>query len=128
MINKITSGAKAMLGAIVLLLVFTGSAIAQDKVTEGTAKLTGFMKTQLSLNDNQYTKVSDVNRVYLQKAKDSHATNASKLDKAKKLKALEEERDTKLKSVLTKDQYKIFIANRAENTKKLKEACEEVIK
>jgi len=128
MINKITSAAKAMVGAVVLLLVFTGTAMAQDKVIDGSVKLTGYLKTQLSLNDSQYTKVKDVNRVYLQKAKESYASNASKLDKAKKLKALEEERDIKLQSVLTKDQYKIFIANRGENSKKLKEAYDEAIK
>jgi hypothetical protein len=120
MIRKITSAAKAFLSAVVLLLMFTTTALAQDTSGEGIKKLNDHMKVQLSLNDSQYAKVNDINRVFVQKVGDSEKGNASKLDKAKKVKALEAERDTKLKSVLTEDQYKVFVANRAENTKKLK--------
>ena len=120
MIRKFTSAAKAMLGAMALLLMFTTSVLAQDKSAEGLTKLNDYMKAQLSLNDSQYAKVNDVNRVFVQKANENEKSNANKLDKAKKVKALEADRDTKLQSVLTKEQYKIFIANRAENTKKLK--------
>lgn len=120
MIRKFTSAAKGMLGAMALLLMFTTAALAQDKSAEGLTKLNDYMKAQLSLNDSQYAKVNDVNRVFVQKANENEKSNANKLDKAKKVKALEADRDTKLQSVLTKEQYKIFIANRAENTKKLK--------
>ena len=120
MIKKITSAAKLMLGAMALALMFTTAALAQDKSAENLTKLNDHMKTQLSLNDSQYVKVNDINRVFVTKAKESEKSNANKLDKAKKIKALEEDRDTKLKSVLTADQYKIFVANRGENTKKLK--------
>lgn len=120
MIKKMTSAAKVMLSAVALLLMFTTAALAQDKSAENLTKLNDHMKTQLSLNDSQYAKVNDINRVFVTKAKESEKSNANKLDKAKKIKALEEDRDTKLKSVLTADQYKIFVANRGENTKKLK--------
>ena len=120
MIKKITSAAKLMLSAMALALMFTTAALAQDKSAENLTKLNGHMKMQLSLNDSQYAKVNDINRVFVTKAKESEKSNANKLDKAKKIKALEEDRDTKLKSVLTSDQYKIFVANRGENTKKLK--------
>ncbi|KGO84911.1 hypothetical protein Q765_18955 [Flavobacterium rivuli WB 3.3-2 = DSM 21788] len=120
MIKKITSAVKLMLGAMALVVMFTTAALAQDKAAENLTKLNDHMKTQLSLNDSQYVKVNDINRVFVTKAKESEKSNANKLDKAKKIKALEEDRDTKLKSVLTADQYKIFVANRGENTKKLK--------
>jgi hypothetical protein len=120
MIRKITSATKAFLGAVALLLMFTTTALGQDTPAEGIKKLNDHMKVQLSLNDSQHAKVSDINRVFVQKVGDSEKGNASKLDKAKKVKALEAERDTKLKSVLTEDQYKVFVANRTENTKKLK--------
>lgn len=120
MIKKITSAAKIMLGAMALLLMFTTAALAQDKSAENLTKLNDHMKAQLSLNDSQYAKVNDINRVFVTKAKESEKGNASKLDKAKKIKALEEDRDSKLKSVLTADQYKVFVANRGENTKKLR--------
>ena len=113
-----------MLGAVALLLMFTATATAQEKTADGAKKLTDHLKTQLALNDSQYAKVSDINRVYLQKAKENGQSINNKLDKAKKLKALDEERDTKLQSVLSKDQYKLYVAHRTENNKKLKECSE----
>jgi len=120
MIKKIASATQTLIGAVALLLMLTTSAVAQDKTAEGITKLNDHMKTQLSLNESQYGKVNEINRVFVQKAVESEKSNANKLDKAKKVKTLEADRDTKLKSVLTADQYKIFVANRGENTKKLK--------
>jgi hypothetical protein len=127
MIKKFTSAAKAMIGAAALLLMFTttGQAQEKDKAAEGAKAVTAQMKSQLTLSDSQYTKVLDVNRTYLQKANDSKAMGVTKVDKAKKMKALGEERDAKLKSVLTEDQYKIYTAGRAGNMKKLREFCPE---
>ncbi len=118
MTSKIKSAAKAMLVAAALLFVFTATATAQDK--DALSNLNTYMKEQLSLNDSQAAKVNDINRVFMQKTKENEKTNLSKLDKAKKVKLYEEDRDKKLESVLTKEQYKTFIANRAENTKRLK--------
>lgn len=118
MTSKIKSAAKAMLVAAALFFVFTTTATAQDK--DALSNLNTYMKEQLSLNDSQAAKVNDINRVFMQKTKENEKTNLSKLDKAKKVKLYEEDRDKKLESVLTKEQYKTFIANRAENTKRLK--------
>jgi len=123
MINKITSAAKAMVAVAALLFMFTATAAAQDK--DALTSLNTYMKEQLSLNDSQTAKVNDINRVFMQKTKENEKTNLSKLDKAKKVKLYEEDRDKKLQSVLTKEQYKTFIANRAENTKRLKELLPE---
>ena len=123
MINKITSAAKEMVAVAALLFMFTATAAAQDK--DALTSLNTYMKEQLSLNDSQTAKVNDINRVFMQKTKENEKTNLSKLDKAKKVKLYEEDRDKKLQSVLTKEQYKTFIANRAENTKRLKELLPE---
>jgi hypothetical protein len=126
MIRKITSAVKATLAVAALLFMFTTTAAAQDK--DALTGLNTYMKEQLSLNDSQAAKVNEINRAFMQKAKENEKTNLSKLDKAKKIKLYEEERDKKLQSVLTKEQYKTFIANRAENTKKLKELLPEKTK
>jgi len=123
MISKITSAAKAMLAAAALLFLFSTTATAQDK--DALTSLNTYMKEQLSLNDSQTAKVNDINRVFMQKTRENEKTNLRKLDKAKKVKLYEEDRDKKLQSVLTKEQYKTFIANRAENTKRLKELLPE---
>jgi hypothetical protein len=120
MTSKIASAAKAIAG-VLLFFVFTASAMAQekDKASEGAKTITTEMKAQLSLNDSQHTKVMDINKTFLQKAAEAEKTvNAT--DKAKKLKALTDERDAKLKSVLTETQYKTYNANRASNGKKLR--------
>jgi len=118
-----TTAFKAFIGTFVLLLMFSTNALAQDKISEGATAVTKQMKTQLSLNDSQYTKVMDVNKTFLTKATEANKT-ANKREKAKKLKTLTEDREAKLKSVLTADQYKIFAANRANYAKKLREYYE----
>ncbi|RWW99576.1 hypothetical protein [Flavobacterium cerinum] len=120
MFKAVTSMVKGIVGAIALLLVTTTAAMAQDKLAEGAKTVTTEMKTQLVLNDGQYSQVLDVNRAYLKKVKENNESGASSVAKAKKMQALNEEKDTKLKSVLTEVQYKKYAAGRAENIKKLK--------
>ncbi len=125
MINKLTSGTKTLLAAAALLLAVTTTAFAQetDKLAEGAKTSAAQMKSQLTLNDNQYTQVVDVNKAYLKKVKDCKASGDTAPAKAKKMQALNEERDSKLKSVLTPTQYKKYAAVRADNIKKLKAAA-----
>lgn len=116
-----TQKLKQVLGAIAIMLLFTLNTHAQAKGAEGARAVTNHMKEELSLNDGQYTKVYAVNLDFMEKAIDNRNSGKSKVEKAKRLKALEDERDNKLKSVLSDDQYKKFIANKAENRKKLRE-------
>lgn len=125
MIKKLTSAAKTILGTAALLLAVTTTAVAQEKdmIAEGAKTSATQMKAQLTLNDNQYTQVVDVNKTYLKKVKECKASGDNSAAKAKKMQALNEERDGKLKSVLTETQYKKYASVRAENIKKLKEAA-----
>ncbi|MNK24475.1 hypothetical protein D3C87_427810 [compost metagenome] len=126
MIKALVSAVKLMVGAIALLLMVTTTVTAQekDKVAEGAKTVTAQMKTQLVLNDNQQTQVLDVNRTYLKKVKDNKESGATAVQKAKKMQALNEERDNKLKSVLTATQYKKYSADKVENTRKLRESIQ----
>ncbi|KGO91087.1 hypothetical protein [Flavobacterium subsaxonicum] len=125
MIRNFKAASRAVLSAVALLVLFTTSAMAQDRVAEGAKKVTDGMKTQLTLNDSQYAKVLEINKAYLVKVKESKAKSVNKVEAAKKLKTIDEDREAKLKSVLTADQYKAFAATRADNKKKLKEYLEE---
>lgn len=112
---KLFAGALLMLG----MAVTTVSAQEKDKAGEGAKAVTTEMKTQLTLNENQYAQVMDINKKFLVKAAEAEkVTNAT--DKAKKLKALTDDRDAKLKSVLNETQYKTYQAGRAANAKKLR--------
>ena len=125
MIKKRIPLLRVFLAAAALLLAVTTTSFAQetDKLAEGAKTSATQMKSQLTLNDNQYTQVVDVNKAYLKKVKDCKASGDTAAAKAKKMQALNEERDSKLKSVLTATQYKKYAAVRAENIKKLKEAA-----
>ena len=125
MIKKLSSAAKTLFGAALLLLAVSTTAVAQetDKLAEGAKAAASQMKTQLVLNDNQYTQVVDVNKAYLKKVKECRASGDTAPAKAKKMQALNEERDSKLKSVLTEVQYKKYASVRAENIRKLKETA-----
>jgi hypothetical protein len=112
---------KTIVASLALLLFVAVSANAQDKAADGAKAVTSHMKEQLKLNDSQYTKVYAVNLDFMQKAMDNKKADKTKVEKAKRLKALDDERDTKLKSVLSDEQFKIFIANKAENRKKLRQ-------
>lgn len=112
---------KAIMSALALFLIFTTAASAQENTADGAVMVTSYMKTKLSLNDGQYSRVLDINKAYLQKVKDNNGATA--VEKAKKQKAYNEERDIKLKSVLSDSQYKIYVANRSAHAKKYKEAA-----
>ena len=112
-------------GVFVLLLMFTLNANAQDKAAAGAKKVTEHMKEQLSLNEGQNDKVFAINYTFLQKVIENKDSGKNKIEKAKRLKELEGDRDTKLKSVLSDDQYKKYVATKAENRKKLREHFEE---
>lgn len=119
MTNKFTLNLKTAISVVVLFLTFSLSVNAQEKVQEGAIKVTAHMKTQLSLNDGQYSRVLAINKDYLQKVSDN--SGATTVERAKKKKAYDEERDEKLKSVLNDTQYKIYIANRSANARVYKE-------
>lgn len=121
--KNFTNASKAFLGTLVLFLMLTLNANAQDKVSEGATAVTNQMKTQLGLNDGQYNQVLEINKSFLTKAVEANKL-PNKSDKTKKIKTLSDERETKLKSVLTDDQYKKFTANRATYSKKLREYYE----
>ncbi|MFP9098745.1 hypothetical protein ACLI09_06810 [Flavobacterium sp. RHBU_24] len=115
---KFTTLKKMLLAAAMLLCISLAS--AQDKSIDGAKAVTSYMKEKLSLNDSQYTKVYNVNLTFLQKVEENAQKNKG-ADKIKKLRALEDERDTKLKSVLSEDQYKNYVGNKAANRKKIAE-------
>lgn len=122
MTNKFTLSLRSFISTLALFLMFTVAVNAQDKVQEGAVKVTAHMKSQLSLNDGQYTRVLAINKDYLQKVTDN--PGATTVEKAKKKKTYDEERDEKLKSVLNASQYKIYVANRSSNARVYKEAVD----
>ena len=114
-----------MLSAVALLLMFSTAAMAQADVAASAKAVTEQLKSQLALNDSQAAKVLEINRTYLKKLNENKLAGGTKVDKAKKLKTLDIDREAKIKSVISADQYKIYVANRGVNNKKLAEYTQE---
>lgn len=96
--------------ALLFLLAGVASAQAVKAKPDNLAKIeTHYMDTRLALNAEQRHQVQKVNLHYAKKLepvmKDSSDTPA----RAKKIAALEKERDGKLKGVLTADQFSRYM-------------------
>ena len=82
---------------------------SQKKTSEERAKnLTERMKRELSLDDNQYSKVYDINLEYVKKSEQLQNSSAGRLSKLKTFRANQETQDKELKIVLTDVQYKKY--------------------
>jgi hypothetical protein len=66
------------------------------------------MKEKLVLTDDQYKQVSDLNLVYAKKMDPILHSDEGRFKKYRQAKTLMDEKDKKLKSILTSDQYKQY--------------------
>ncbi len=65
-------------------------------------------KTQLNLSPEQEPKVEAINRQYFESLGQLKNAEGSKMSKYRKFKQVSDNRDRKMKEVLTKDQYAIY--------------------
>jgi hypothetical protein len=111
------------------LFVFAGAG-AQKKnemtTEEMAGKLTGWMKTNLELTDNQVGQVQTINLKYANKMMELQNDGSSnKKQKMRALKADSDAKDQELKRVLTADQFQAWLAKKDEAKKALKEKIKE---
>lgn len=108
-------------GFLLLLVSIAMPSFAQDTKKDKAAKaLTDTMRTQLSLDDTQYSKVYDINADFMGKLAGMKGDSDSKMAKFKKLKALDEDRDKALKGVLSAEQFKSFQEFKKQNRQEMK--------
>jgi|SRR6218665_53370 len=96
-----------------LFLGFAGAASAQKDSAahspEARAKtLTDKMKTELSLSDDQTSKVYDINLKYAQKNQQSLQGEGSKMEKAKAVKGDNKDKNKELKGILSEEQFEKY--------------------
>ena len=87
--------------------------------------MTGWMKTNLKLTDDQAAKVLTINQKYASMNQDLQGGTQSKMEKMKAFKANEKSRDAELKGVLTSDQFSQYQAKKEEMKEKSKEKMKE---
>jgi hypothetical protein len=103
------------------LMFFAIIGYAQEKTPEEKATaLTKDMKSKIGFNDDAYTKIYPINLHFL-KETDILKKEESKAEKFKKLKQLDEDRDTELKKILTEEEFKKFKDYKTKNRKKFKD-------
>lgn len=112
-----------LVALFVLLFAMCQGVFAQDgsRKDQATKAMTDTMQARLSLNDDQYKKVYDINAQFLSKLGSIKQQGGGKLAKLKNLKAADQERDAALKPVLSDDQFKKFQEYKKERREEMKE-------
>ena len=104
-------------------LLFTANVAAQKMgdATERSAKLTEWMRINLSLTDEQLPTVREINFKY---AKKMDAIQTNLLPKSEKIREItdnDKAKDDELKNVLTSSQFQAYLSKKQEIKKKFKE-------
>lgn len=84
-------------------------------------KMTDRMQTELTLDADQYNKVYAVNEQFLTAMTDLKNSSGGRLEKFRKMKSIDDNRDKQLKKILTSAQYNIYQKNKEANREKMRE-------
>ena len=90
-----------------------------EQKKEMKAKMEAY-KAELNLTDEQAEKVEVINSNFFEKLQSIRSGNGSRLEKYRELKDAANERDSRMKQVLTKDQYKIYKKHQKEMKSEMK--------
>ncbi|WP_343693702.1 hypothetical protein [Chitinophaga sp.] len=112
-----------LVAVFVLLFGMSQAASAQDgsRKDQAVKAMTDTMQVHLSLNDDQYRKVYDINQQFLTKLGGIKQDGGGKLAKLQQLKAADKERDAALKPILTDEQFKQFQVDKKARREEMKE-------
>ncbi|MFB6456138.1 hypothetical protein ACE38W_12775 [Chitinophaga sp. Hz27] len=107
-------------------LLLPGDKLFAQNKPDYVKVMTDSMKSRLSLNDDQYHKVYDINKNFSDRMTTLRKDNSiSRNEKGKQMRGISEERDGELKKVLNDDQYKKYEENKAERREHAKEKYKE---
>lgn len=93
--------------------------IPEARKKEWKAEMEAY-KTQLGLSNEQQPKFEEINLVYLEALSKLKNDNGSKISKYRKLKAATNDRNSKMKDILSPAQYDMFQTHQKELKDKLK--------
>ena len=116
---------KKLIYLTIVLWVATGVVSAQNntgKYTPGERAgiQTSWMKENLKLTPEQVPVIEKLNIEYAQKMEEVKSVNG-KMEQLKKAKSITSEKDEKLQTILSKEQFEIYAEKRSELRKNLKE-------
>ena len=109
---------------VISILFLIGQVGAQEKklppASKRAAKLTEWMKTNLSLTADQEPKVQEINLKYATKVDEVKSSTDDRKKKKSTLKSNDAAKDAELKSVFNESQYQTYLSKKEEMKKKLK--------
>ena len=92
-----------------ITLSFTAySQSASSTPEERAQRWDNWMKEQLALTPEQQGKVQEINLRYAKQNENLKTATASRREKFKELRSIDKEKDSELKTILTKDQFPIY--------------------
>lgn len=93
--------------------------LSEEQKKELKAKMEAY-KAELNLSEEQQPKFEEINLQFAEDLSELKNADGSKLSKYKKFKKLTDERNKKMKELLTDEQYKIYKSHQDEVKKELK--------
>ena len=110
---------------LVLVTLVAANASAQSKMTEEQLKEVKARyqanKEKLNLTADQSKKVDAINTTWFEGVAELKRSGGSKMERYKKFKSLNQDRDSKMKDVLTKEQFKIYKQQKQEMKEEFKQ-------
>ncbi|MCI1683703.1 MAG: hypothetical protein LKI39_14280 [Bacteroides sp.] len=110
-----------LLGGLLLLSQTLSAQEAKMSSEEMAQNLTGIMKEKLSLDDQQYAKIYNINLNYINKNKELQNSSEGRMSKFKTFKSNQKAKDKELKSVLSNEQYNEYQQLKEKLKKEFKE-------
>lgn len=93
--------------------------LSEEQKKEWKARLDAY-REKLNLTDEQKPQVEEANMAYLEALSEIRESGGSKLSKYRTYKKANAERDKKMKSILSKEQYKIYKEQQEEFKEEIK--------
>jgi len=97
----------------------TARQLSDEQKKELKVKMEAY-KAELNLSDDQQSKFEEINLQFAEELSKLKDDNGTKLNKYKKIKRISDERNRKMKELLSADQYKIFQSHQDDVKKQLK--------
>ena len=110
-----------LLAIVMLLPAANLSAQKLGDAAERSAKLTEWMRINLTLTDEQLPTVRDINLKYAKKMDALQTNSLPKSEKMKQITDNDKAKDKELQNVLTNSQFQTYLSKKQEIKKKFKE-------
>ena len=108
-----------------LLLIGTNTTFAQSKTTNLTEEQKEELKKNLEvyaaalhLSEEQKPKFEEITKKYAKQMKAVKESSGIRMSKFKKVKSIRKIKDAEMKSILSKDQYKVYLEKQKEMKKR----------